>query len=55
MRRLTRSEERPASRKQQLSCVTAEHVEFLKRSDEAGVFILDPADPAQRKLRVVRI
>ena len=34
--------------------ITAEHVDFLRRNAEAGVFILDPADPDQRKLRVVR-
>ena len=33
--------------------VSAAHVDYLTLNDEAGVFILDPADPKQRKLRVV--
>ena len=34
--------------------ISAQHVAFLGRQRDSGVFILDPADPSERKVRVVR-
>lgn len=33
--------------------IAAAHIDFLKRNADAGVFLLDPADPHGRKVRVV--